>query len=124
MRSRCRHLRSSRAAFGTSAVLRPTLRGTCLCSRLGFVIGTRDETVRLAVYQGYTQDGRPPAVDEMADALGLPSQDVREALRALHDARHLVLGADGEIVMAHPFASAPFGFSVMGKRTLWWGGCA
>ena len=26
--------------------------------------------------------------------------------------------------MAHPFASIPLGFSVMGERTLWWGGCA
>ena len=28
------------------------------------------------------------------------------------------------IVLAHPFATAPFGFAVMGERTLWWGGCA
>ena len=28
------------------------------------------------------------------------------------------------IVMAHPFSSVPLGFSVMGRRTLWWGGCA
>jgi hypothetical protein len=26
--------------------------------------------------------------------------------------------------MAHPFATIPLGFSVMGRRTLWWGGCA
>jgi hypothetical protein len=26
--------------------------------------------------------------------------------------------------MAHPFSSVPLGFSVMGRRTLWWGGCA
>jgi hypothetical protein len=26
--------------------------------------------------------------------------------------------------MAHPFAAVPLGFSVMGPRTLWWGGCA
>ena len=43
---------------------------------------------------------------------------------ALADARHLALGADGSIVMAHPFASVPLGFSVMGRETLWWGGCA
>src|SRR6266516_3966472 len=24
----------------------------------------------------------------------------------------------------HPFAAVPLGFSVMGARTLWWGGCA
>src|ERR1700744_4658244 len=26
--------------------------------------------------------------------------------------------------MAHPFSAVPLGFSVMGARTLWWGGCA
>ena len=41
----------------------------------------------------------------------------------LHEARHVVL-VDGAVVMAHPFASIPLGFSVMGERTLWWGGCA
>jgi hypothetical protein len=25
--------------------------------------------------------------------------------------------------MAHPFASLPLGFAVMGRQTLWWGGC-
>ena len=30
----------------------------------------------------------------------------------------------GQIVMAHPFSAVPLGFSVMGARTLWWGGCA
>lgn len=36
----------------------------------------------------------------------------------------MVLGADGEIVMAHPFSAVALGFSVMGRKTLWWGGCA
>ena len=56
-------------------------------------------------------------------------------MRALHDARHLVLRpaqdggehpADGGtgVVLAHPFATVPLGFAVMGERTLWWGGCA
>jgi len=43
---------------------------------------------------------------------------------ALHDHRDIVLGAGGAIVMAHPFATVPLGFSVMGAQTLWWGGCA
>jgi hypothetical protein len=53
----------------------------------------------------------------------------------LHEARHVVLRpspdgrehpADGGtgIVLAHPFATGPLGFAVMGRRTLWWGGCA
>jgi hypothetical protein len=35
-----------------------------------------------------------------------------------------VLGSDSEITMAHPFSTVPLGFSVMGRDTLWWGGCA
>src|SRR5262249_39733193 len=30
----------------------------------------------------------------------------------------------GRIVLAHPFATRNFGFSVMGENVLWWGGCA
>ena len=49
---------------------------------------------------------------------------VAAGLEELDRARHLALGGGGEIVMAHPFSAVPLGFSVMGDRTLWWGGCA
>jgi len=49
---------------------------------------------------------------------------VRSGLLTLGAARHLALGSDGEITMAHPFTAVPLGFSVMGQDTLWWGGCA
>ena len=48
-----------------------------------------------------------------------------DGLRALARARHVVLDSDDRVVMAHPFAAIPLGFSVMGASTLWWGGgCA
>jgi hypothetical protein len=72
------------------------------------------EDVRLAVYRSFAETGAAPAAGTLDPA----------ALRELHDQRHVVLGSDGEIVMAHPFASIPLGFSVMGSETLWWGGCA
>lgn len=72
------------------------------------------EDVRLAVYRSFADTGRPPA----------PGLLDEQALRELHEQRHLVLSADGEVVMAHPFAAVPLGFSVMGHETLWWGGCA
>jgi hypothetical protein len=50
--------------------------------------------------------------------------EVERCLQALHEHRDIVLGSHGEIVMAHPFATIPLGFSVMGAQTLWWGGCA
>ena len=83
-----------------------------------------DEAVRTAVYNGYVEAGAPPSVEQMATQLVLSEDAVRESLRVLHETRHVVLGADGEIVMAHPFASIHLGFSVMGRETLWWGGCA
>jgi hypothetical protein len=72
------------------------------------------EEVRLAVYRSFAATGRAPAAGSL-DA---------QALHELHDQRHIVLGPDDEIVMAHPFSSTPLGFSVMGRKTLWWGGCA
>jgi Alkylmercury lyase len=50
--------------------------------------------------------------------------DVRSGLATLAAARHVALGPDGEIAMAHPFTAVPLGFSVMGRNVLWWGGCA
>ncbi len=84
----------------------------------------QDEAVRLEIYRGYVDDGRPPDVASMAATLAVTPQVVQESLSRLHEARHVVLDGDGDIVMAHPFASVPLGFSVMGGSTLWWGGCA
>ena len=72
------------------------------------------EDVRLAVYRSFAVTGRAPERGSLDE----------RALRALHEQRHVVLGADDQIVMAHPFSAVPLGFSVMGRETLWWGGCA
>ncbi len=82
------------------------------------------EDVRLAVYREFAEAGRAATAPELARVTGGTEDEVRDRLRQLAEARHLVLGPDGEIVMAHPFSAVPLGFSVMGSRTLWWGGCA
>lgn len=82
-----------------------------------------DEDVRLAVYDCFATTGRAPSAAELAELLGGTTADAEASLRRLHDARHVVLD-DGAIVMAHPFAAVPLGFAVMGRDTLWWGGCA
>ncbi|MGE2717533.1 organomercurial lyase [Mycolicibacterium litorale] len=84
---------------------------------------TADEDLRLAVYRGFAATGACPSVGELSDRLCTDMADVRAGLRRLAAARHLVLDGD-RVVMAHPFSSVPLGFSVMGERTLWWGGCA
>src|SRR6478672_9501267 len=82
-----------------------------------------DEDVRLAVYRAFAGTGSAPNVVALADLIGVAPEDVRASLARLHEARHVVL-VDEAVLMAHPFASIPLGFSVMGERTLWWGGCA
>ncbi|MGH3180218.1 MAG: organomercurial lyase, partial [Streptosporangiaceae bacterium] len=82
------------------------------------------EDLRLAVYRAFAGTGRAPDAGELAAQLGAEASEVAAGLSELARARHLVLGDQGQIVMAHPFSSVPLGFSVMGARTLWWGGCA
>ncbi len=81
------------------------------------------EDLRLAVY-GRFRRGHVPTVAVLADDLAATVEDVRAGLRQLAAQRHLALGEDGEVTMAHPFTAVPLGFSVMGRDTLWWGGCA
>lgn len=81
------------------------------------------ERLRLAVYRGFAETGRAPTEAELAERTGTAASEIADGLAALAEAHHLVI-RDGVIVLAHPFASRDFGFSVMGERTLWWGGCA
>ena len=83
-----------------------------------------DEDVRLAVYESLALTGQAPSTHSLAKELGEADSQVREALHRLADQRHWALGLDDQVLLAHPFATVPFGFSVMGARTLWWGGCA
>jgi hypothetical protein len=81
------------------------------------------EDLRLAVYDTFRR-GHIPRITSLAENLSVTAAEVRAGLETLAQERHLALGADGEITMAHPFAAVPLGFSVMGRDTLWWGGCA
>jgi len=76
------------------------------------------------VYDHFRRTGRAPFASELAAHLGVDQGEVTQGLAALSTARHLQVDARGEIAMAHPFSAVPLGFSVMGKNTLWWGGCA
>lgn len=81
------------------------------------------EDLRLAIYRAFASTGRPPQRADLA-ATGWDETSLAAGLQELAAVRHIVLDAAGDIVMAHPFATVPLGFSVMGERTLWWGGCA
>ena len=82
------------------------------------------EDLRLAVYRTFADTGRAPRAAELAKEFGSSPPAVAGGLDELARARHIALGDQGQIVMAHPFSAVPLGFSVMGARTLWWGGCA
>jgi hypothetical protein len=82
-----------------------------------------NEDLRLAVYRAFAA-GRTPRIADLAVELSTMRDTVRAGLFSLANARHVVLGSDSEIVMAHPFSAVPLGFSVMGTDALWWGGCA
>jgi hypothetical protein len=87
-------------------------------------LSTAAESVRLAVYRSFANTGRAPERQAIATLVGLDAATIDAEYRELAEARHLVLGSGGEIVLAHPFAARNFAFSVMGEHTLWWGGCA
>ena len=82
------------------------------------------EDLRVAVYRSFARTGRAPRADDLAQQLTLNMATVRAGLAELAGTRHLVLDQAGHIVMAHPFSAVPLGFAVMGRQTLWWGGCA
>jgi hypothetical protein len=82
------------------------------------------EDLRVAVYRSFARTGRAPGLAELVERFGASGDDVRRGLRELHRRRHVALDDDDRVLMAHPFTSVPLGFAVMGKSTLWWGGCA
>ena len=82
------------------------------------------QEVRLHIYRTFADLGKAPSVDQISEFLELPVAEVKNTLLQLAEGKHLVLNEEYEIVMAHPFSSVPLGFSVMGEKTLWWGGCS
>lgn len=82
------------------------------------------EDLRLAIYRGFASTGRRPTHNDLASKFGLPETEIVEGLSELAKQRYIALDNDSNLLMAHPFSAIPLGFSVMGKQTIWWGGCA
>src|SRR5579872_5730906 len=99
-------------------------------SILGFLSGggvmTNEvaERVRRVIYDTFAGQGHAPSRQQIRDQAGADEAQTDEAVAELAVQRHLVLDQSGNIVMAHPFTSVNLGFSVMGAKNLWWGGCA
>lgn len=126
-RAYAQYVHSANAA-GASGCARPVVSANPAATRRARPTMTArpggDESVRLAVYGAFAATGRPPDASDVQRALCLDGRQYRRALSRLATDRHVVLGPDGGVAMAHPFSAVPLGFSVMGAGTLWWGGCA
>ena len=83
-----------------------------------------DLDLRDEIYRCCAERGGPPTVHEVAELTG-GVDEARTALRRLHDAHMAVLGADGEIRMALPFAARPTEHRVVtDDGRSWWANCA
>ena len=82
------------------------------------------ERVRRAIYDTFARQGHAPSRQQIRDLAAVNEAEVDEAVAELAAQHHLALDQSGNVVMAHPFTTVNLGFSVMGERNLWWGGCA
>ncbi|MDR0344540.1 MAG: alkylmercury lyase family protein [Nocardiopsaceae bacterium] len=82
------------------------------------------ERVRRAIYDTFAGQGQAPSRRQIQDLARADEAQVKKAVAELAAQRQLVLDQSGDVVMAHPFTTLNLGFSVLGERTLWFGGCA
>jgi hypothetical protein len=72
-----------------------------------------DSDVRLHIYETFVGEGRPPAVPETAEALGISEDQAADAYRRLAEGHVIVLETGTlDIWMANPLSSRPTGFRV------------
>ena len=74
-----------------------------------------DLALRNRIYRHFVDEGRAPSRTEIGDD---------DALRRLHDAHALVLGGDGEVLMANPFSAVPTPYRVEAAGGSWFANCA
>jgi len=82
-----------------------------------------DLQVRAHVYDATMRGGAIPRIADVAAALGVPAEEIRESLGRLATGRVLVLQGDGEILMANPFSAVPTPFIVAAGGRLYYGNC-
>jgi hypothetical protein len=83
-----------------------------------------DKRVRAEVYDFTMRRGAPPRLSDVAAALKLDQQRVRESFKRLADAHVIVLQPEsGEILMANPFSAVPTPFHVESSKISAYGNC-
>ena len=80
--------------------------------------------VRLYVFRQAAETARVPQSPEIAEALGRPQSEIRQALKQLAEDKVLILASnDGNIWAANPFCAVPSGFRVAARDKVYWGIC-
>ena len=83
-----------------------------------------DRDVRLAIYRGVVEAGRPPTAPELAGMLGLPTPEIEMSFRRLTDDHAIVLAPGTPYVwMASPFSAIPTPFEVEVGDRRYFGNC-
>lgn len=83
-----------------------------------------DLDVRNATYARFADLGRPPSLVEVAAAVDAPAAEIHTSWNRLHVDHAIVLDADGELLMAHPFSAVPTAFRVTADGREWDANCA
>jgi hypothetical protein len=84
-----------------------------------------DLDVRRHVYFSVVANGRPPAVEETADALGLTPEEAAASYRRLHHGHALVLSpGTTDVWMANPFCFGSTPHRVTAGGRVWTATCA
>ena len=78
-----------------------------------------DLDLRRHVYRTIADTGLAPTAAEIAEIVGGPDEAAAH-LQRLDDRHFVVLGDDGEIAMALPFAAKPTGHRVIHGERSWW----
>ncbi|HTO72796.1 MAG TPA: organomercurial lyase [Gemmatimonadales bacterium] len=82
-------------------------------------------TVKLAIYRLTAEDGIPPVQQQVAEWVGAPLAQVREAYQQLAASRLLVLNPDGATIrMAPPFSGVPTQHRVTVQGIRYYANCA
>jgi hypothetical protein len=79
------------------------------------LVDEHDLGLRNWIYSRFVEQGRAPSRVEIDDD---------DALQRLHDAHALVVGDDGEILMANPFSAVPTPYRVEAAGGSWYANCA
>jgi hypothetical protein len=83
-----------------------------------------DANVRLALYREFVRTANPPAIQNIAENLHAPAEDIRAALERLAAAKAIVLQRESrEILMANPLCAVPTPFRVRTQDLEYFGSC-